>query len=131
MFKMFGLDRVVSTIAGFGVPGLVLLVAIQVSGWAGAAALTTALAALGGPFGMIGGICLLGVLLLASKAIAKWGFDTVFMAVLARLRAEGLSDETIRTKVESMPVSQSLKLRTVERLCALGGDDSDLGASVT
>lgn len=56
------MDRLVSKIAALGVPGLVLLVAMSATGYAGAAALTTALAALGGPLGMLGGIAVLGLL---------------------------------------------------------------------
>jgi len=50
------MDKIVSKIAALGVPGLVLLVAISATGLYGAAAITTALAALG-PFGMVGGDC--------------------------------------------------------------------------
>jgi hypothetical protein len=35
------MDQLVDKIAALGVPGLVLLVAMAVTGWAGAAALTT------------------------------------------------------------------------------------------
>lgn len=66
-------DKIVDTITGLGVPGLVLLFAMALTGYAGAAAITTALAALGGPFGMIGGIGMLVVLALISKGLAKWG----------------------------------------------------------
>ena len=44
-------DKLVSIIAGLGVPGLVLLFAMALTGYVGAAAITTALAALGGPAG--------------------------------------------------------------------------------
>jgi hypothetical protein len=49
-------QRVVESLVALGVPGLVLLVAVATSGFAGAAALTTGLATLGGPLGMVGGI---------------------------------------------------------------------------
>lgn len=42
-------QRAVEGLVALGVPGLVLLVSVAVSGYAGAAALTSALAALGGP----------------------------------------------------------------------------------
>ena len=56
------MDKLVDKIVALGVPGLVLLIAMSATGWAGAAALTTALAALGGPLGMLGGIAVLGML---------------------------------------------------------------------
>ncbi|MDP3486811.1 MAG: hypothetical protein Q8S19_02620 [Bacillota bacterium] len=49
------MDKLVTKIVALGVPGLILVVAMGVSGWAGGAAITVALA--GGPFGMLGGIC--------------------------------------------------------------------------
>ena len=55
------MDKVVDKIAAFRVLGLILLVAMHIVGFAGAAALITALAVLGGPIGMLGGIALLGV----------------------------------------------------------------------
>ena len=42
------MDKVVDKIVGLGVPGLVLLIAVSISGFSGAAALTAALASLGG-----------------------------------------------------------------------------------
>lgn len=44
------MDKIVSKIVALGVPGLVLLLAIGATGYAGAAAITTALCAIG-PFG--------------------------------------------------------------------------------
>jgi hypothetical protein len=55
------LDTVASKIAALGVPGLVLVVAMAFTGFAGAAAITAALAMLGGPLGMLGGIAVLGI----------------------------------------------------------------------
>lgn len=53
------LDKIAEFIAGFGVPGLVLVMLITTSFWSGAAAITSSLAALG-PFGMLGGIAAMG-----------------------------------------------------------------------
>ena len=53
-------DKLVSFLVGLGVPGLVLVVAVYVAGVAGGAAIVVALATLGGPLGMLGGIALLG-----------------------------------------------------------------------
>jgi len=45
-FFKIQMDSIASKIAALGVPGLILLVVMAFTGWAGAAALTTALAAL-------------------------------------------------------------------------------------
>ena len=49
------MDKLLDKIAALGVPGVVLAVAMETTGYVGAAALTTALATLGGPLGMLGG----------------------------------------------------------------------------
>ena len=79
------MDKVIDKIAALGVPDLVLVVAMALTGFAGAAAITTRLAALGGPFGMLGGIALLVILALVSKALAQYGFEAIFKGVLNRL----------------------------------------------
>ena len=108
------MDKIVSVIASLGIPGLVLLVAMGVSGWAGAAAITAGLASLGGPLGMLGGIALLGVLTLVSRGIAKFGFETLFKAVLTKLKEQGHTDEQIISKIQSYPISKELKLKLTE-----------------
>lgn len=103
------MDKVVSKLVGLGVPGLVLLVAIAMSGVAGGAAIVAALAALGGPFGMLGGVALLGTMTLVSDAIAKHGLDEIFRRVVDGLREKGHSKREIREKVSSYPISEDLK----------------------
>jgi hypothetical protein len=50
-----GMDTLIKTIVAHGIPGLVLVIIMGVVGWTGAAAITAALATLGGPFGMLEG----------------------------------------------------------------------------
>lgn len=102
------MDKAVSTIAGLGVPGLVLIVAMEASGYAGAAALTTSLAALG-PGGMFGGVILLLALSVISKSIAEFGFEAIFSAVLKELKRRGETSDGILAKIEGYPISRSLK----------------------
>ena len=112
------MDKVISKIAALGVPGLILVVAMGATGYAGAAALTTALAALG-PGGMIGGVCLLGFVGIVSDAIAKYGFDAIFVAVIKELYKKGESRESILRKINAYPISKDLKRKlreTIEKL---------------
>ncbi|MBA7654150.1 hypothetical protein ES703_62025 [subsurface metagenome] len=105
-------DKLVETIAGLGVPGLVLLFAMTLTGYAGAAAITTALAALGGPFGMLGGIGLLVLLALISKALSKWGIEKIAKAVIQKLIEKSETKEGILEKIESYWfISKDLKLK--------------------
>ena len=113
-------NQLISTIAGLGVPGLVLLVVTSASGFAGAAALTTGLAALGGPFGMLGGIALLGVLALIVKGLTEYGLDALFKAVLDELRKSGLSDEDIVGKINDMPIPREIKKMVIDMVVSSG-----------
>ena len=107
-------DRVIKTIVGFGVPGLVLFIAMAVSGWAGAAALTTALAALGGPIGMLGGLAVLALLGLLSWAIAEYGFEKIAVAVVKELKRKGRKRQNVLKEIESYPISRGMKLKILD-----------------
>ena len=117
-------DKVVSTIVGLGAPGLVLLVAMAASGWAGGAAIVTALAILGGPLGMLGGLALLGVLVLISRALARYGLEKIFVAAVRKMEEEGMSRMEIIKKVRSYPISKDLKYRII-RLTVEGQTSED------
>ncbi len=61
------MDEAVRKLAGVGLPGVILLIAMASTGLTGAAAITAALAMLG-PGGMIGGVVFLGIIGLASDS---------------------------------------------------------------
>ena len=102
------MDQIVKKVAGLGVPGLVFLVAIEYTGLAGAAALTTALSALG-PGGIIGGVMTLCVIGLVADGIAEYGFDAIAKAVIRELYCKGESKETIKAKISKYPISSKMK----------------------
>ena len=89
---------------------------MAVSGFSGAAAITTGLALLGGPLGMLGGIALLGVLGLIAMGLAKYGFEALFKGVLDRIKKnEGLTNEEIKTRVNGFRfLSRSLRDKLTE-----------------
>ena len=103
-----GIDKLVSAIAGLGVPGLVLLVATSVSGFAGAAAMTTALAALG-PGGMVGGVVTLGIIGLIAHGLSRYGLEAILGAVLKELYKNGETADSIHEKISSYPISRDMK----------------------
>lgn len=118
------LDRAVSAIVSLGVPGFILLIAMELSGFAGAAAITTALASLGGPFGMLGGIGALLVLVLIGKAVTRYGFPRVVKSVIEGLIAKGRSVESIRERIQGIPswvVSKDLRAKANQILAAFEG----------
>ena len=102
------MDQMIKKIAALGVPGLVFMVAIELTGLVGAPALTCALAALG-PGGMVGGVmtlCFIGVI---ADGIAEYGFDAIARGVLRELYCKGESKESIKAKVRRYQVSCKLK----------------------
>lgn len=109
------MDKIVSKVAALGVPGLFLIIAMGASGFTGAAAITTALAALG-PAGMLGGIATLGIIGLLSQAITEFGIDAVFGAVVKELYKKGETKESILKKIKGYPVSRTLKHKLEENL---------------
>ena len=109
------IDEIVKKITALGVPGLMLLIAINATGLVGAAAITAALSALG-PGGMIGGIITLGVAGLISEAIAQFGFDAIYTAVVEDLYAKGETMQSIRYKIIHYPVSKRLKTKLLAEM---------------
>ncbi|HLA81187.1 MAG TPA: hypothetical protein VJP78_06185 [Thermoleophilia bacterium] len=103
------LDKLVSILVALGVPGLVLLVAVAAAGVTGGAAIVVALATLGGPLGMLGGIALLALLVLISKALAEYGLEALFRRVLKGLKHKGMSKVEILGAIAAYPISRELK----------------------
>lgn len=110
------MDEVVSKLVALGVPGLVLLVAIAISGAAGGAAIVAALAFLGGPFGMLGGLATLALITLVSDSIGKYGVHTIFRNVVDGLVEKGKSKRQIRKEIDSYPITKGLKNKLHEHL---------------
>ena len=111
LMRNIPIDEVVERIAGLGVPGLVLLVAMSGSGLFGGAAIVTGLAALGGPFGMIGGIGTVVLSGFIAAAISKYGFENIFRRVIKKLREQGRTEEEILQKINQYPIAKELKLK--------------------
>lgn len=91
--------RVVDLLSAAGVPGLVLLGAMAMSGFTGAAAITVALASIGGPAGMLGGI---GVLVSTGVAIAKFGISELSIAVVKKI-LESKSQAKVLQEIDALP----------------------------
>jgi hypothetical protein len=110
------MDKVVQKIVALGIPGLVLVVVIATSGLAGGAAIVAALAALGGPFGMLGGIAALGLMSVIADALAEYGLEKLFAAVVAGLEEKGYSKSQIRKEINRYPLTAGLKKKVLANL---------------
>ncbi|KAF3885522.1 MULTISPECIES: hypothetical protein [Nostocales] len=80
------MDEIVKKVAALGLPGIVLAIVMATTGLTGAAAITTALAILGGPAGMLGGITVLGLTALITDVLAKVGLEEFLSAVYCQRR---------------------------------------------
>lgn len=109
------MEKIVSRIAALGVPGLVLILAIHTTGYAGGAAIITALAAIG-PGGILGGIATLGVLGIIVQGITEYGMEAVFSAVIDELIRRGETQQSILYKIDRYPISRSLKRKLLEQV---------------
>ncbi|MFN6476458.1 hypothetical protein [Nostoc sp. DedQUE07] len=82
------MDEVVKKVAALGLPGVILVITMAATGFTGAAAITTALAFLGGPAGMLGGIAVLGLTGLITDALAKVSLEDFLTAVYCQRRQD-------------------------------------------
>lgn len=112
------MDWIVGKIVGFGVPGLVLLIAMGLSGGVGAAAFTTGLAAIGGT--MIGGVFVLGLVGVLSQGIARYGFEAILLRTIEQFEREGVSKEEIINRIKSYPLSGDMKRKMVDKVENVG-----------
>ncbi|MAL61154.1 MAG: hypothetical protein CMC14_14025 [Flavobacteriaceae bacterium] len=115
-FPVIKLDKVIEYLISLGVPGLILLVAISASGYAGAAAITAALSTIGFGLGMLAGLGVLGVSIMVSRAISKYGFERIYSGTVKGLIEKGETKESILSKVNKYPISKDLKLKLKELL---------------
>jgi hypothetical protein len=106
--------KVADLLAAAGVPGLVLLGAMALSGFSGAAAITVALASIGGPAGMLGGI---GVLVSIGVVIAKYGISDLSVAVVKKI-LESKSQAIVVEEIDALPrvIPQKFRLKAKSML---------------
>ena len=109
------MDKVISKLAGFGVPILIFITAIGATGLSGAAAYTTALVAIG-PMGMIGGIGSLLVFGLISETITEFGITETYNLVIKEMCKQGQTQENMLKKVNKYPISKSMKYKLNETI---------------
>ncbi|KYP19811.1 MULTISPECIES: hypothetical protein [Streptococcus] len=74
--------------------------------------MTSALAALG-PFGMAGGIVMLGTIALLSDKITEIGFEKVTIMVIKE-QLKTISKSEMKNKVKKMPITKGMKLKVID-----------------
>lgn len=110
------MDEAVGKLAGVGLPGVILLIAMASTGLTGAAAITAALAMLG-PGGMIGGVVFLGIIGLASDSLSKYGLSALLKGIYHKRLANGESLDNLIKEINRLPISKRLKLVLKDEFC--------------
>ena len=99
-------------IAGLGVPGLILVGAMALSGLSGAAAITAALAAIG-PGGMLGGLATLGTMAALMYSLGEAGISRLFKLSVETMIKNGETYEGIKEKINGYLITPRLKKELV------------------
>lgn len=119
MNKRDPIDEVVRIAASVGAPAILLIVALSIvgtTGLAGGAALTAALALLGGPGGIPAGILVLTFVGGVSAALASYGLEALLVAIYRR-RIELSEDPeivpSVVKEIQSMRLLRDSQKRTI------------------
>lgn len=90
-------------VAALGTPGVVFIVAMSSTGLAGAAAVTSALALLGGPAGIYGGIAILPIIAVAADYLTKYGLEYLLALIYQkRIDERGETVEVIVKEITDL-----------------------------
>jgi hypothetical protein len=108
------MDEIVKKLAGLGLPGVILVIITVASGGSSAAVAAT-LTAFGGPFGIVGGIALLGLITIAGDAVAAYGIEAVLKAIYTE-RSKTESVSLLLQEIQNLPITEELKLKLKNQL---------------
>lgn len=112
------MDEIVKKLAGLGLPGVILVVLTATSGGS-SAAVAAAITAFGGPFGIVGGIALLGLISVVGDAIAGYGLEAILKAIYTQ-RSKTESVRILLKEIQDLPISDELKLKLKNELSPPG-----------
>lgn len=99
----FGLDTVISLLAGLGGVGVAIVVTVAFTGVAGGGALMAALFAWGGPFGVLGGIMAMGGIAILGKGLADEGLNYILERMARKWKSDGKSLSEIEREIDDLP----------------------------
>lgn len=116
--RKMNLNDFARKIAAIGTPGIIFLVAMSSTGLVGAAAATSALALLGGPAGMYGGIVILPIMAIAADYLTKYGLDFLLAKIYqSRIETEGQTVETVVKEISDLKfISDSTKSKVIQKI---------------
>ncbi|MFW9264407.1 hypothetical protein A4S05_18320 [Nostoc sp. KVJ20] len=108
------MDEIVKKLAGLGLPGVILVILTVTSGGS-SAAVAAAITALGGPFGIVGGIALLGLITVVGDTVAGYGLEAIVNAIYKE-RSKTESVQVLLKEIKDLPISEELKLKLKNEL---------------
>ena len=117
--QIISLDDIGRKIASLGTPAIAFAVAASIAGGtglAGGAVITTALAMLGGPLGMVGGLLSLGVLTIIADAVSKYGIEAVLGTTFQKRIEQGITVEQVYKEIDELWLSDEIKFKIKSRL---------------
>ena len=117
------MDEISKKLAGLGLPGVILLI-LAVTSAGSNAAIVAALTAVGGPFGILGGIGLLGLTTVVGDSVAAYGIEAIIKAVYSeRLKTE--SETLLIKEIEELPISDELKAKLKDHLSSVSSTSTE------
>ena len=103
------MDEIAKKLAGLGLPGIILVV-LAVASAGSNAAIVAALTAAGGPLGILGGICLLGLVGVVGDTVGAYGIEAILKAVYSE-RTKNESIRALVKEINDLPISDELKTK--------------------
>ncbi|MEH2393607.1 MAG: GTPase [Nostoc sp.] len=103
------MDEVIRKVVAMGLPGVILVIVMATTGLTGGAAIVSALAFLGGPAGMLGGIAVLGFTGVLGDLLTKIGLELFLMRIYEE-RTKTESVENLCREIDGLPlINKELK----------------------
>ena len=103
------MDEIAKKLAGLGLPGIILVV-LAVASAGSNAAIVAALTVAGGPLGILGGICLLGLVGVVGDTVGAYGIEAILKAVYSE-RTKNESIRALVKEINDLPISDELKTK--------------------
>lgn len=108
------MDEFVQQLAGLGLPGIILVI-LAVTSAGKNSAIVAVLTSVGGPFGILGGIGLLGLTKVLGDLIANYGIEGILKTVYSeRIKTESL--RYLIYEIQDLPICQELKIKLQNHL---------------
>jgi hypothetical protein len=108
------MDDIVKKLAGLGLTGVILVILTVTTGGSSAAVAAT-LTALGGPFGIVGGIALLGLVTVVGDTVTGYGIEAILKGIYTE-RSKTESVIFLFKEIQGLPITEELKLKLKNQL---------------